>query len=235
VFATYTYARVKQAIAWQRIIPWSHVFGRQDPYYDSPGGGLFLHWIFTVIAISSASEPKARLLFNGIYAYGYQLMFLFLAIGLLRLRTSMHDYTPNFKLTYLTNRVALVSVAVVFALINILTLVTYSLPQLPDQVPRFWWPISAFIVVCVALLYWAVLRLFQDTTSWQRDLGRKVGFHVQIYEDEDDVPDDMKFLMYEAHLDGTRRRISYKTSGHLGAWTTGFNRIKDIVVRFLAY
>jgi amino acid transporter len=66
---------VKQAIAWQRIFPFSNFFGRQDKQFDSPGGALFLHWIFTVIALLSFS-PKldSRIFASGIYLYGYQLI-----------------------------------------------------------------------------------------------------------------------------------------------------------------
>jgi hypothetical protein len=66
---------VKQAIAWQRIIPFYGFFGHQDKQFDSPGGALFLHWIFTTIALLSFS-PKldSRNFVSGIYLYGYQLI-----------------------------------------------------------------------------------------------------------------------------------------------------------------
>jgi amino acid transporter len=76
IFVTYTTAKVKQAIAWQRIIPFSSFFGRQDAQFDSPGGGLFLHWIFTVIPIlclgKFTSDP--RRFYSGMFSYGYEIL-----------------------------------------------------------------------------------------------------------------------------------------------------------------
>ena len=63
---------MKQAIAWQRIIPFYNFFGRQDPQFDSPGGGLLLHWMFTVLTlIIFNSNSDARSFYSGIYSYGY--------------------------------------------------------------------------------------------------------------------------------------------------------------------
>ena len=66
---------VKQAIAWQRFIPFYKFFGRQDPQFDSPGGALVLHWLFTVLWIcldNSSSDSYAFII--GIFEYGYELM-----------------------------------------------------------------------------------------------------------------------------------------------------------------
>lgn len=66
---------VKQAIAWQRIIPFYRFFGRQNQGFDSPGGALLLHWIFTVIFLASLNtRSDTREFFLGIYSYGYQVM-----------------------------------------------------------------------------------------------------------------------------------------------------------------
>jgi hypothetical protein len=65
---------VKQAIAWQRIIPFYKFFGKQDRQFDSPGGALFLHWIFTVVRATMLPRNSKGGLFNGyIYTYDYQI------------------------------------------------------------------------------------------------------------------------------------------------------------------
>jgi hypothetical protein len=58
---------------------------------------------------------------------------------------------------------------------------------------------------------------------------------VYVYEDGDDVPDEMKFPMYEASLDGTRRRLDYELTGPLAWCTATFRRLKAILLRPLAY
>lgn len=66
---------VKQAIAWQRIIPFYRFFGQQNTSFDSPGGALLLHWIFTVIPLASLNtRSDTREFYSGIYSYGYQIM-----------------------------------------------------------------------------------------------------------------------------------------------------------------
>lgn len=65
---------VKQAIAWQRIIPFYKFFGRQDRQFDSPGGALVLHWIVTVPQLASHNyRGPARSFSSGLFTYGYQL------------------------------------------------------------------------------------------------------------------------------------------------------------------
>jgi hypothetical protein len=65
---------VKQAIAWQRIIPFYKFFGKQDRQFDSPGGALFLHWIFTVVRQTMLSRnSKGGLFYQYIYTYDYQI------------------------------------------------------------------------------------------------------------------------------------------------------------------
>jgi amino acid transporter len=233
IFTTYTASRVKQAIARQRIIPFSRIFSRQDPYYDSPSGGLLLHWIVTVISILCVGNTASdsRQFFSGIYAYGYQFMWselysqivesavnltftVFLALGLFWLPSTMRNKTPNWKPTYLKNRAFLAFVAILFIAINIVILVLSSLPSNPGKVPRFYWAVSTVALVVAALTYWAILRLCEVKGDKRNRLAEKFGFYVYLYKEGDDVPDDapdgQKFSMYEASLDGSDRRLFYK-------------------------
>jgi hypothetical protein len=67
--------QVKQAIAWQRFIPFPDFFGRQDRQFDSPGGALLLHWIFSVVEICiTKSTTDAYSFMIGIFAYGYEIL-----------------------------------------------------------------------------------------------------------------------------------------------------------------
>ena len=44
--------------------------------FDSPGGGLFLHWIFTVIPILSLGKmySDGRIFMTGLFQYGYEIL-----------------------------------------------------------------------------------------------------------------------------------------------------------------
>jgi hypothetical protein len=66
--------QVKQAIAWQRIIPFYKFFGRQDAQFDSPGGALVLHWFFTCLPHFLVPINNVSTSFNaGLFTYGYQI------------------------------------------------------------------------------------------------------------------------------------------------------------------
>ena len=66
---------VKQAIAWQRFIPFYRFFGRQDRQFDSPGGALVLHWIFSVVEICLTKSGSDAYAFTiGIFSYGYEIL-----------------------------------------------------------------------------------------------------------------------------------------------------------------
>ncbi|KAF2099470.1 hypothetical protein NA57DRAFT_55435 [Rhizodiscina lignyota] len=238
VFITYTTAKVKQAIAWQRIIPFSNFFGRQDPYFDSPGGGLFLHWIISVIAILALGDmgSESRLFFSGIYSWGYQVMFVFLGIGLLRLEYRMRLYDDNWRPSYLKNKFVLIFVAAIFVGINIVILVITALPNDPGQVACFYWPVAIAGTVVFSVMYWGILRVFQpDNSKHRKALASRVGFEVNVYELGDEVPDDMRFAMYEAGLDGSKRRVQYKVSGPISRCLSIIQSVKNSLLRFLAY
>lgn len=66
---------VKQAIAFQRIIPFYKFFSYQNEHLQSPGGALFLHWIFSIIPLAAfGTNADARQFAAGIYSYGYQVV-----------------------------------------------------------------------------------------------------------------------------------------------------------------
>jgi hypothetical protein len=66
---------VKQAIAWQRIIPFYKFFGRQDAQFNSPGGALVLHWIFTTLHVAIERPSGDDYYFEtGFFVYGYEIV-----------------------------------------------------------------------------------------------------------------------------------------------------------------
>jgi amino acid transporter len=230
-----TDSKVKQAIAWQRIIPFYRFFGKQDPTFDSPGGALLMQWFFTCIPLAVLnSSSDARAFFSGIYLYGYQIMMgrckkcrgqsvtrelmlicpASLGIGLFRLKGRMRQLRHNWRPTYMRNDFVLAFIAFVFFGMNIVILVMIALPEDPDTIPRFYWPISMAAVIAFGLLYWGALRVFQvpeDQGDTRSSIGSKVGLKINVYEEGDDnVPIEMRFLMRDAVGDGSRRRVDYK-------------------------
>ena len=125
----------------------------------------------------------------------------------------MQTLNPNWKPTYLTNTVSVVLVSGVFVSVNIVILVMTALPTV-DEVPNYYWPVTIVGFMAFGLAYWGVLRLLGvkgPTPGGRMTLASKIGLEVNIYEEGDDnIPEEMRFLMHEAALDGSRRRLQYK-------------------------
>jgi hypothetical protein len=135
----------------------------------------------------------------------------FLGIGLLRLKGRMRLLQSNWKPTYMKNNVVLIFVSFVFVSINIVTLVMTALPEGQGSIPSFYWPITLAGVIGLGLIYWGILRILQVKGLKDRTLGSRIGLEVKVYEEGDEnVPEEMKFLMREAVGDGSRRRVQYK-------------------------
>jgi len=228
---------VKQAIAWQRIIPFYNFFGRQDKQFDSPGGALFLHWIFTVIPLVSLSPTADTHTFaSGFYSYGYQLVMVFLGLGLFRLKKRMRLMYPNWTPTYMKNRFTLYPIALVFIGSNIVIMVITAMPRSPNSIPRFYWPITILAVISAALVYWGALMIMR--LKWGQEggtLGAKIGFEVHVYEKGDDIPENMRFLMWEASEEGSRRRLKYKISGPVKVFFDGYRWAVEFAFKHLGY
>jgi hypothetical protein len=134
---------------------------------------------------------------------------------------------PDWNLSYLRNPVLLYLISSLFVAVNIVMLVVTALPHDPGTTPRFYWAVTVIGVMGFGLVYWAVLRSLQIPGLGRREegeggtengrergrtLGERIGVEIRVYEGDEEVPDDMKFLMYEAGLDGSRRRVRYTVS-----------------------
>ena len=132
-----------------------------------------------------------------------------LGIGLLRLKSRMRTLYPNWKPTYLTTKVSVILVSAAVVSVNIIILVMTALPT-SGAVPNYYWPVTIVGFIAAGVAYWAVLRLL-EVKEPKRTLGSKLGLEVGVYEQGDeDIPDEMRLLMHEAELDGSRRRLRYK-------------------------
>jgi hypothetical protein len=225
---------VKQAIAWQRFIPFYNFIGHQDRQFDSPSGGLALHWILTVIQICATDTGTDAYSFNiGLVSYDYEILMcklpkcqpgrgniipsllfaVFLGFGLFRLTKRMRTIKEHgqWKPAYLKNRVTLYGVALAFISVNMLVLVVTAKPKDSGTIPRFYWPVTMAAVLAAAAIYWGVFKALQMSFGGEKTLGQKIGFEVSVYnEGDEDIPEVMMRLMREAGRDGSRRRVSYK-------------------------
>ncbi|KAF2230726.1 hypothetical protein EV356DRAFT_579747 [Viridothelium virens] len=215
----YTFSKVKQAIAVQRILPfWS--FLEKDS--ENPRGALVLHWLVTTIFILACPTSADGYNFViGINEYARIIITLFIAAGFLVLHTRMDkDWKPQ---SWLLRRVWLRFVFVVLFLgLNMLVVVYGPMQRLDNgefSIDRMWWPCIFFIILAGSFLYWMLLTVPQ----WRKGksgqvVGESLGFEVTVYRDtdsRDSWPTHMWGPMTQARLDGTGRRIEYKLSGNL--------------------
>ena len=71
ISAVFASSRVNQQIYRQRFFPLYQIFDRDNPYYKTPAGGLFVHWFFTslIILVTPNSEWGYGFIIN-IKSYG---------------------------------------------------------------------------------------------------------------------------------------------------------------------
>jgi amino acid transporter len=128
---------------------------------------------------------------------------------------------------YMKNNVILYSTAIPFIAVNILIMVITAMPNTPNSIPRWYWPITVLAVLVAALVYWSALMI--PRLKWSkggRTLGAKIGFEVHVYEEgDDDIPENMRFLMWEAKEEGSRRRLKYKVRRACRTWSHVVERL----------
>jgi hypothetical protein len=124
---------------------------------------------------------------------------------------TISDSGVDWKPVYMKNTFILYAVALTFIGMNALMLVMTARPKVQGEIPRFYWPIAVGGCMAMGAVYWALLKSMQLKFGGETTLGSKIGFEVQVYnEGDEDIPPRMRFLMEEANLDGSRRRVSYK-------------------------
>lgn len=204
---THIECKVTQAIAWQGFIPFAKFIGRNSNHFGSPGGALLLHWILMVIFIIVVPKSTDDYTFSlGTFVYGYQVMMVFVGLGLIRLGQRMLTLEgDDWKPVYLTTKYSRYFVGGTFAALNLLIIYMTARPHQAGTIPRFYWSITIAAVVVMGVIYWMVLKALQTR------LAAKIGFQLEIHQSgDDDIPEDLRTMMIQATQDGSRMRVSYK-------------------------
>jgi amino acid transporter len=108
----YTFSRIKQCIGLGNIFPWSYFWASDSPdlkdhrNFDedkSPKGGLWLHWIMSVVLIAVSAGVHSPLESIGmpglIQTYTHCLILVFIAFGAFRLPSRAKDLRPTTERT----------------------------------------------------------------------------------------------------------------------------------------
>jgi amino acid transporter len=241
---TYTASKVKQSIAIQRILPFWRYLQKDN---KTPKGALALHWFTSVIFIAAAPTHSDGYSFAiGLYTYGHILITVFVAIGLLKLRTRMrsHPNHSNYQLTFFRSKPFLWAVAIIFAIGNLLIVIFAGKTHNVGKIPRWWWPVTTAILFFASFVYWAGIYILQLPTKAQdtktgnfKTVGELIGFKIIVYyKNTVNVPPVVEKNIDEtlaAKVDGSGRRVVVQTSGWLEGWGKGVDGVKDFLGRYL--
>jgi hypothetical protein len=114
----------------------------------------------------------------------------------------------------LTNNLVFMLVPILVIAGNIIMLFFGARPHTPNTIPRYWWPISFFLIEVGAFIYWCAMVI-----TWikvgpeknRRTIGDIIGFKVNVYNETDmTIPETLQDDMVMARLDGSRRRVGYE-------------------------
>jgi hypothetical protein len=130
----------------------------------------------------------------------------------------------NWKWGLLSNKIIRNVLPIIFIGGNLLVLIFGAKPRDPGKIPRFWWPVSFFIIMAVSFLYWcSMIALSEKPNSQEQTLGKTIGLQIIIYnESEADItmPTEMLGPIEQSRLDGSRRRVDYKVSQSINIQTS---------------
>jgi hypothetical protein len=131
----------------------------------------------------------------------------------------MREQYANYRLTMFRWNWILYTVPIIFALGNMLVLITAAMEHHKGKIPRFWWPATIALVLLGSFLYWAAMRITRVKVVWKgetKTVGQIIGFEVLVYNKGDkDLPVDVKDSIAEAlaaKIDGSKRRVKVVVS-----------------------
>lgn len=171
----YTASRVKQQIARQCILPFFKFFSQEDKQFETPVGGLILHWIFTVVWIIVTPNTSGGYGFViGIFIYGQLFVALCVGFAFFFIRRTYEGResrkTPENASMKNWNPVIFTKAdwlgyfpAIVFIGINMMILVQSARSR--EKPDRWIWPIIIFSILGVASCYWAAIRIIAKVSK----------------------------------------------------------------------
>ena len=240
----YTFARVKQAIGRMNILPWSNLWGADDNQRHpaetedldkTPMGGLILHWITTVVAISVSASIKSSLTnaitFPGIVqAYAHSLILIPLSLGFLRIRSradalgfereGLHEFDRFLTWFWHSDDWSVQGVfgLVVFAYVacNIFLVVDYVIPPYNGVPGWISLVICATIIAIATIYYFSLFGSFLPDPDAEDDARNGPGNRPLSLLSLADVKmrivktDSFDERTSRARRFGTRRKITYQ-------------------------
>ncbi|KAI5851983.1 amino acid/polyamine transporter I [Tricharina praecox] len=197
ISSTYSVARVKQEIAKLRILPFSQFWARQS-HYDTPSGGLLLHWLvcatFIVFTPNNQNDEVYNLV-TDLFVYGQTWMIIAVSLGIIALYYQpLRNWRPQlFPFAVLVGIIAVYVPAQLFVVI-------LSWWPAPDEVekrkeiPSYVTPGVATGIIAFGLVYWMMFAKVLPA----------LGYEVSSCPDE--LVDGSRIVTYKRYKTGFAKR-----------------------------
>jgi len=198
ISSTYSVARVKQEIAKLRILPFSQFWARQS-HYDTPSGGLLLHWIvcaaFIVFTPNNQNDEVYNLV-TDLFVYGQTWMIIAVSLGVVALYYQpLRGWKPQlFPFPVLVAVIAVYVPAQLFVVI----LSWWPAPEAVERkkkIPSYVTPGVATGIIAFGIIYWAVFAKVLPA----------IGYEVSSCPDE--LVDGSRIVTYKRYKTGFAKRF----------------------------
>ncbi|KAF3916829.1 hypothetical protein ABW20_dc0109300 [Dactylellina cionopaga] len=173
---TYTCGRVKQMIGQSYLFPWSRLWARESRF-NTPSGGLLLHWICTCILIIIAVNipNKGVWLPGSLQAYSHAIVALAVTVAFTKFAPPMIDGQPTYQWSWLKLKRVSWSIAALSILMNLAMIALPLKSVVPEfSVPGWVFSATCFSAVGSSILYYFLLFPVEDyteSTRWWRHLS----------------------------------------------------------------
>ncbi|KAK6532031.1 hypothetical protein TWF694_003194 [Orbilia ellipsospora] len=194
---TYTCGRVKQMIGQAYIFPWSRLWARESRF-NTPSGGLLLHWICTTILIIIAvGIPNRGISLPGyLQAYSHAIVALAVSVAFSKFSPPVIDGQPKYQWSWLRFRRLSWPIITLSILMNLAMICLPIKSDVPEFSVAGWvFTVSCFSAVAGSIVYYFMLFPVEDNmesrSKWKNfSLLRLAGVSWSIRACEEDEYDE---------------------------------------------
>ncbi|KAK6362692.1 hypothetical protein TWF730_000148 [Orbilia blumenaviensis] len=217
---TYTCGRVKQMIGQAYVFPWSRLWARESRF-NTPSGGLLLHWICTCILIIVGvriPNSKGIQLPGSLQAYSHAAVALAVTVAFCFFTAPLVDGKEIYQWSWFRFRRVSWPIIGVSILMNLAMICLPIKSAVPDSsVPGWVFAASCFVAVISSILYYFILFPVEDymesSSKWKKwSLLRLAGVSWSIRLVEEDIYNERweRFQRTSRHFEGSTSKVGYQ-------------------------
>lgn len=208
IATVFTVSKVKQMIAVQNYLPFSRFFSRGSPF-QTPEGGLALHWICSVIVVLATPNTSDGYGFIlGLLTYGQLIITLLTVIRLPWLISTWYlgdppKMPPKYHRPLVRNSAVAWSLAFLIGSCNLVAIGCSAISDGGNgSIARKYWAAVVFGVFGSAFLYWLII------VKGLQKFGASLGIRLDLRAATKKQKDEVRQILHVE--DGTRWRLVWK-------------------------